>query len=203
MLAALQRAVAAPDARNRTVVFEAPAGAGFGAVAPSAASTAPPSTGVLGLSGLIRTLGQEVPGVGWTARLTDPADRSAPRPAAGLRLVDASALPALHPLTSALGSAVRGGSAMAPLLLHAERVREELPPHHLMPMPRGSLGSLAPVPFDPERKLAGQDIVVAVKAVGLDFRQGVVVVFSEGDRSERMVTSEERVVWVSQLATDC
>ena len=118
------------------------------------------------LSGLIKTLNQEVPQLSWSSADADslaPATRSSGS-AALLELPAGSAAAA-----DAFGSAARGGARLAPLLLKAAAV-EQTGPYHLFPQPRGSLNSLAALPVDAGRKLGAGEVLVEVKAVGINFR---------------------------------
>lgn len=117
------------------------------------------------LSGLVKTLGQEVPQLIWS---TSDADASAP---ASLALGSASLvqLPAGAEAGDAFGSAARDGAMLAPLLLKSAAV-EQTGPYHLFPQPRGSLNSLTPLPVDAGKRLAANEVLVAVKAVGVNFR---------------------------------
>lgn len=116
------------------------------------------------LSGLVRTLNQECPQIGWSA--TD-ADSGAPttRSAAAARLVQLAG----PSDADAFGLAGRGNATFASSLARSA-AQEALGAYHLMPMPRGSLNSLVPLPVDLEATLAPDQVVLAVRAVGLNFR---------------------------------
>lgn len=116
------------------------------------------------LSGLIKTLSQESPQLTWSSKATDihapltSINSSAPK------LVQLSAA-----FGDAFGSTMRGGTEYAPYLLKST-AQEGLGPHHLMPVPRGSLTSLVPVSLDVHRPLKSDEVVLAIRAVGLNFR---------------------------------
>lgn len=119
------------------------------------------------LTGLVKTLGQEAPQLAWSSRDADGQAAAAPRAGSAALL----RLPAgVQPASDAFGAANSAGTSLAPLLLKSAAV-EQLGPHHLFPMPRGNLSSLAALPVDAGRKLAGDEVLVAVKAVGINFRQ--------------------------------
>ena len=141
-----------------------------------------PSTGVLGaasqdrsgrtaaaaaLSGLIKTLNQEVPQLSWSSQDADGQAAGAHRTGAA-SIVHTTAGTAA---ADAFGSAARAGAVLAPLLLKSAAV-EQTGPYHLFPQPRGSLNSLAALPIDAGRQLASNEVLVAVKAVGINFRCG-------------------------------
>ena len=118
------------------------------------------------LAGLIKTLGQEVPQLAWSSQDADGQAPVATRTgSAALVRLPAGA----QPDSDAFGGAARGGARLAPLLLKAAAV-EQLGPHRLFPMPRGNLGSLAAQSVDVSRKLAADEVLVAVRAVGINFR---------------------------------
>lgn len=120
------------------------------------------------LSGLVKTLGQEAPQLAWSSCDADGQASTAHR-AGSTALVQ---LPAGSVGgASAFGSVARGGARLAPLLLKSAAV-EQMGPHHLFPVPRGSLGSLAALPVDVDRRLGAEEVLVAVKAVGINFRWG-------------------------------
>ena len=139
-----------------------------------------PSTGLLGaasqdrggktaaaaaLSGLVKTLNQEVPQLGWSSQDADSQAFGA-RSIVGAALVTATAGSGS---ADAFGTVARAGSRLAPLLLKSAAV-EQPGPYHLFPQPRGSLNSLAALPVDAGRQLAPDEVLVAVKAVGINFR---------------------------------
>ena len=138
-----------------------------GALLPSAPTGRVPATSLAAaaLGGVVRTLNQEAPQLAWSTWQADPHASSAQAaPAAQLM-----ALPAGVAAPDAFGAAVHDGTVYAPRLRRSA-AREELPPHHWFPMPRGSLASLAPLPVDFERQLKRDEVLVAVRAVGINFR---------------------------------
>ena len=66
------------------------------------------------------------------------------------------------------GSAAAGGSRFLPLM-QPSVARSSPAPFQLFPQPRGALQNLAPLPLDVSRMAPGQ-VLVAVKAVGINFR---------------------------------
>ncbi len=119
------------------------------------------------LGGLIRTLNRECPQMAWSLAAADPmAPSSATLPASRLlnlsRSADASDL---------FGSAAKGGARFTPGL-HSSAAQDALAPYHLMPMPRGSLTSLVPlpVPVDAPLKDPHDQVILNVRSVGLNFR---------------------------------
>ena len=74
------------------------------------------------------------------------------------------------PEADAHGLAQRGGVAQR-AVLQVCKVRPGQPPFHLMPQPRGAISSLAPVPVPTDVVAPGQ-VLMAVKAVGINFRSG-------------------------------
>jgi NADPH:quinone reductase-like Zn-dependent oxidoreductase len=69
----------------------------------------------------------------------------------------------------AFGLAERDAARLAPLLLKSAAT-EQLGPYHLFPVPRGSLNSLEPLPVDVSKQLKHDEVLVAVQAVGSNFR---------------------------------
>lgn len=118
------------------------------------------------LSGLVRTLNQECPQISWSAADVDGHSAyQGQRTAARLMQLQA-------PTNSdAFGLATRGNALFAPSLVKSV-AQEQLGAYHLMPMPRGSLNSLVPLPVDVDRRLGSDEVVLAVKSVGLNFRWG-------------------------------
>jgi len=122
----------------------------------------------MSLSGLIKTLGQECPQVSWSEMQTD-ACQNGGRSQTQLSLHSTSTTTATTASPSS-AMAWSGGTAYSPLLLRSKQ-QEALGPHHLMPLPRGSLGSLKPLPVNIENvQLSADQVAIAVKAVGLNFR---------------------------------
>jgi len=71
--------------------------------------------------------------------------------------------------SSAYGHAAQGGSYLAATLQHSA-VKPSLPAFQLFPQPRGALESLKALPLDTAAPLAPGQVLVAVKAVGINFR---------------------------------
>lgn len=141
-----------------------------GALLPASAAAGDSATGrttaAAALVGLVKTLNQEVPQTSWSARNADSQLPEGHRAgyAALVRLEGSIA-----ELTDAFGAADRSGACLAPLLLKSAAL-EQLGPYHLFPVPRGSLNSLIPLPVEAGRKLAPGEVLVAVQAVGINFR---------------------------------
>jgi hypothetical protein len=121
------------------------------------------------LSGMIKTLSQERPELKWSS--SDGDGRAAGRRDGGalVRLVTLPRSGAHVAAADAFGAAVRAATLHTPALLKS-LVQEALAPHHLMPLPRGSLNSLTPVPVNVDRPLKSGEVLVEVRAVGLNFR---------------------------------
>ena len=118
------------------------------------------------LTGLIKTLSHEAPQITWSA---DDADGLSV-PAGSGRVAQLLRLPAsASGAADAFGSMRRGGARLVPALL-SSAAEESLGAFHLMPMPRGSLNSLVPQRVDVDRPLSDDEVLVEVKAVGLNFR---------------------------------
>ena len=126
------------------------------------AARPPQSVTAAALSGLVKTLAREAPQLGWSSVDSDAAAGGSTAPA---RLVEVSGDSA----ADSFGLAVRSQATYAPLMLPSA-APSVLGPHHLFPLPRGSLGTLAPLPVDVGRKLGRDEVVLAVKSVGLNFR---------------------------------
>jgi hypothetical protein len=122
-------------------------------------------TAAAALSGLVRTLNQECPQISWSAMDVD-SHATASNPHAAARLVQ---LQASSAEVDSFGLATRGNTRFGPSLLKS-LAQEELGAYHLMPMPRGSLNSLVPLPVDAGCPLGPDQILLAVKSVGLNFR---------------------------------
>ena len=108
-----------------------------------------------------------MPQLGWSSQDADTQASAAGR-AGSAALVQLPAGSAVAE-ADAFGSAARGGARLAPLLLRSAAV-EQLGPYHLFPQPRGSLNSLAALPVDASRTVGSNDVLVAVKAVGINVR---------------------------------
>jgi hypothetical protein len=123
-----------------------------------------------GLTGLMRTLALEYQAQRFGIM---DADSLTPAAAAGasadtrLALLPAGATPA----ADAYGSAQRGGVQQHSALLPA-KARSTIPAFHLMPRPRGALSSLKPEPVATASVAPGH-VLMAVKAVGVNFRCGI------------------------------
>ena len=77
-----------------------------------------------------------------------------------------------QPLAGVSGSPyglAAGGGALVAATLQPTRVQAALPAHHLMPRPRGALQNLCPEAV-PTAAVAPGQVLVAVKAVGINFR---------------------------------
>lgn len=119
-----------------------------------------------GLAGLMRTLALEYQPQKFASLDADQFQSSSGTAAgASLALVPAGAAPKG---ADAYGAAQRGGVQQAAALLPS-KARSSIPPFHLMPMPRGALGSLKPQPVSAASVEPGR-VVMAVKAVGVNFR---------------------------------
>jgi hypothetical protein len=119
-----------------------------------------------GLPGLMRTLALEYQGQRFGSVDADRLAPTAGVPVRGARLglLSAGATPA----ADAYGAVQRGGAQQHAALLPAV-ARSSIPAFHLMPVPRGALGNLKPLPVAVSEVAPGQAIL-AVKAVGVNFR---------------------------------
>jgi NADPH:quinone reductase-like Zn-dependent oxidoreductase len=115
------------------------------------------------LSGLVKTLNQECPQVSWSAVNTSSLSPSFTGQQAKIIAL------AERPVADAFGTVSFSGASHAPLMLRS-LASESLPAFHIMPNPRGSLNSLVPVPVDIKAPLHPDQLLMAVKAVGLNFR---------------------------------
>jgi 3-oxoacyl-(acyl-carrier-protein) synthase/acyl carrier protein len=119
------------------------------------------------LGGLIRTLNRECPQMSWSLAAADPmAPSSATLPASRLLHVSRAA-----DTFDLFGSAANGGARFTPALF-SSAAQDALAPYHLMPMPRGSLTSLVPLPVavDAPLKHPEDQVILNVRSVGLNFR---------------------------------
>ena len=116
------------------------------------------------LGGLVRTLNRECPQVAWSlVRVDAQAPNTATLPASRLvRLANASN-------NDLFGSAGKGGTTFVPALVPSAAT-EALRAFHLMPMPRGSLTSLVPLPVPLDVALKSDQVLLQVRSVGLNFR---------------------------------
>jgi len=117
------------------------------------------------LGGLIRTLNQEAPQLSWSQAASDfMAAPVRSRPAAKLVQLTGDSS---H--SDAFGLMTRGRAVFEPKLLPSS-AEEALSPHHLMPLPRGSLTTLTPLPVPVDTTLGPDKVLMQVRAVGLNFR---------------------------------
>ena len=120
----------------------------------------------------MRTVAQELTSFSVAAVDVQAAGRSNPALGAqaaaflaaptGAKVMDASME------SSSYGNSIQGGQAVAAALL-PRAARQSLPAFHLMPRPRGALQNLRPEPVA-TREVARGKVLVAVKAVGINFR---------------------------------
>ena len=116
------------------------------------------------LGGLIRTLDRECPQLEWSSRSVDPlAPSSAGAPSSQIVQLNGASDADLF------GSVTIGKASFTPGLISSS-AQCALPPFHLMPLPRGSLTSLTPLPVPLNRVLAPDQVVLQVRSVGLNFR---------------------------------
>lgn len=120
-----------------------------------------------GLAGLIRSVALEYQSQKFASLDADQLAARSTASGAGLGIVPAGAA-STGPDT--YGVAQRSGVQQAAALLPS-KTRSAIPPFHLMPMPRGALGSLKPQPVSTTAIEPGR-VVMAVKAVGVNFRCG-------------------------------
>ena len=142
------------------------------AAAPAAAHSA--QVQAAGLWALARTMAQELTTFDVQA-LDLQQQAAAPEGTAAMLLAPAGSAPALLPPAARLdsspyGHAAEGGSLVA-ATLQRSAVKLMLPPFQLFPQPRGALQNLAPLAVDATSSLAPGQVLVAVKAVGINFRQ--------------------------------
>jgi NADPH:quinone reductase-like Zn-dependent oxidoreductase/3-oxoacyl-(acyl-carrier-protein) synthase/acyl carrier protein len=135
----------------------------------NAATVNASSTSLMGsaLGGLIRTLNRECPQMSWSLAAADPmAPSSATLPASRLMHLSRSASK-----FDLFGSAAKSSARYTPALI-SSAAQEALGPYHLMPMPRGSLTSLVPLPVavDVPQRHPQDQVVLNVRSVGLNFR---------------------------------
>lgn len=149
-------------------------GAQQAAAAGPAGSSTVQAVQAAGLWAFARTMAQELssfqvqaldlPQQAATGRGQGPTMLAAPAGSKGGRLPSASQLGG-----TPYGHAVQGGSLVAATLQHSA-VKPMLPAFQLFPQPRGALQNLAPLPVDTASPLAPGQVLVAVKAVGINFR---------------------------------
>ncbi|KAL4451846.1 hypothetical protein ABPG75_007508, partial [Micractinium tetrahymenae] len=145
------------------------------ACAPPAAAVpaAADSIQAAGLWAFARTMAQELSTFDVQA-LDLPQQAAAPASTAAMLLAPAGGAPVLLPPSNQLesspyGHAMEGGSLVA-ASLQRSAVKPLLPPFQLFPQPRGALQSLAPLAVDVSTPLAPGQVLVAVRAVGINFR---------------------------------
>ncbi|KAI8473970.1 MAG: hypothetical protein J3K34DRAFT_383389, partial [Monoraphidium minutum] len=116
--------------------------------------------------GMLRTAAQEAAGLAVTAAHGDAADPDQGGGAPGsFRLLG----PRAPQPFDGYGAAASGGAAFAPRLLRSCAAAATAP-YQLVPQPRGALGNLVPVAVDTEAAPAPGGVLLAVKAVGINFR---------------------------------
>ena len=126
---------------------------------------------------IARTVAQELPSTGVQAidiQRQQQRLQGAPTATALVAASPGASPPALLPPASSLGSgayglAVQAGSLTA-ATLQRSAVKPMLPAFQLFPQPRGALQNLAALPLDVAAALAPGQVLVAVKAVGINFR---------------------------------
>jgi NADPH:quinone reductase-like Zn-dependent oxidoreductase len=125
------------------------------------------------VKGMLRSYIQEVPTTALASSITDPADLTAAKAAAGV----AQATPNIAVLAAG-GQAVSGadgyGSSSAAGVLHVPVLRHstaqmQSQPFQLLSKAKGSLSSLIPVPVSMQLQQEGT-VLLSVKAVGINFR---------------------------------
>ena len=111
------------------------------------------------LGGYIRTLSQEMPNISWSAQYQDGIDIASK----GFSLRTDEAVRG-----DAFGSMLSSHVEHRPLLQDS-MAEDILKPYQLLPLPRGSLSSMAPQPLE-TNNIPQDSVLVAVKAVGINFR---------------------------------
>jgi hypothetical protein len=186
---------AVPPLATLTLTRRAGAGAAAGATVAALQAlpaTAPKGAGVLALpggasaagaalGGVLRTFAQEQPALGltsWQPSGAAGACASAAggpdgalaqaQPAGALALLPPGALPA-GVAPDGYGSRLAAGAALVPALQRSAALAAPAP-FNLTPVPRGSLGSLVPQPVSLDAPRPAGTVLMAVKAVGLNFR---------------------------------
>ena len=119
-----------------------------------------------GMSGLVRTLAAEKPRVQWSAVDINSSVIGALN--TPIRIVQASQQH-LDDI-DAFGGSLRGSTLFLPALDRSKYAQESPLPFHLMPLPRGALTNLTRVPLKIDAALEEDFVVVAVRAVGINFR---------------------------------
>ena len=131
-----------------------------------AASSAAAAAAAAG--GVLRTAARELPG----AQLSTFASDRLIEPAVALSVTAATAADAAEaaPATDVFGGRASGAALLVPRLLPSAAAPPPSGPFQLRPMPRGTLDALMPVASDAAAAAAPGDVIVAVRAVGLNFR---------------------------------
>ena len=119
------------------------------------------------LWGLLRTVAAEAQTLAVSGA---DADALAPSARRAAQLMLGSAADAAQPFDG-YGTAAAAGSRFLPHMLPS-LASSTLPPFQLLPQPRGALQNLAPAPVNADAPLAPGQVLVAVKAVGINFRWG-------------------------------
>lgn len=119
------------------------------------------------LWGLLRATAAECQSLSVSGADADAADSPSQARCAQLVLSKAQAA-SLQPFDG-YGSAAAGGSRYLPLMLPSA-ARSSPAPFQLLPQPRGALQNLRPVPLDASMPVPAGQVLVAVKAVGINFR---------------------------------
>lgn len=122
------------------------------------------------LWGMLRTVIQECPGLSVSGSDADALAPATRAPPAAFRLGGS----ALQAAFDGYGSAAFASTLYLPAMKQST-ASSSAEAFQLLPMPRGSLSSLAPQPVDVSGAKPGQ-MCVAVKAVGLNFRQVLLTV---------------------------
>lgn len=121
-----------------------------------------------GVWAVMRTVAQELSAFSVAAMDTPALGPAVGAAAAHLLAAPAGSKPSGFPEASPYGLAVAGGALAAASLLPS-RVAPSLPAFQLMPEPRGALQNLVPRAV-PAAEVAPGKVLVAVKAVGINFR---------------------------------
>ena len=175
VIAAVQRllqgagSAASSAAQNKAIVLRTISSALPPVTSSAGSRSAAADVAAGSLSGMIKTLNQEVPQLGWSCSDYDSHSPAAATDAMSAALLALASSVDAAAVGDAFGSATRSRATFSPLVLKSAAL-ESLCPFHLFPVPRGSLGSLAPLPVDVDRLLAAGEVLVEIKAVGLNFR---------------------------------
>jgi acyl transferase domain-containing protein len=162
-----------PGAGHAAVLRHATCAAGALGAGPSPAGDGGALLRELAAAGMLRTAAQEAGGgqapsvAAAHASALRAADPAAPgKPGFSLLLQPAGAAPVSW---DGYGAAASGGARYTPRMRRSAAAMAPLP-HQLVPAPRGALGNLVPAPVDVGVPLGPERVLVAVKAVGLNFR---------------------------------